>query len=104
MRVIPIFLLAISSQLPAAITVKHANPAIPDTAYAEDQLQAAIDATSTTCGDIIEIDPGASRHGTGSYILRGPALAPALGGPAVPPSYAKDCAASGKYITIRSSK
>ena len=85
-----------------AITVKHVDGTT--TEYTEAQLQNAIDDPLTACGDIIEIDPGASRHLNGAYVLRGPSLDPSLGGPSVPPSYAKDCSSSGKYITIRSSK
>jgi hypothetical protein len=94
--------LACSSALAVpGITVKHVDGTT--TAYAEDELQLAIDNPLTACGDIIEIDPGASPHYIEPYYLRGPWLDPALGGPAVQPSHAKDCAASGKYITIRSS-
>lgn len=86
------------------ITVKHMSvtPYVEDH-YNEDELQLAIDDPATVCGDIIEILPGASRHNAYPYFLRGPALAPELGGPVAQPSYAKDCASSGKYITIRSS-
>lgn len=103
MKSIALFLLAAAAQGAGAITVKHATGGA-STAYAEDQLQNAIDDPLTVCGDIIEIDPGAARHYIYPYILRGPALDPALGGPSVAPSYAKDCASSGKYITIRSSQ
>src|SRR6476659_6936347 len=99
---ISLFLVTITlSVASAGITVKHIDGTT--TAYAEDQLQNAIDDPLTACGDIIEVEPGAARHNTQRYWLRGPALSPSLGGPSVPPSYAKDCASSGKYITIRSS-
>ncbi len=102
MKIIVLLAMAACQLSAVSITVKHA--AGGTNTYAEDALQTAIDDPLTVCGDIIEIDPGAERHNYYPYVLRGPALAPSLGGPAVPPSYAKDCASSGgKYITIRSS-
>lgn len=102
MKITTLLLLAVAAQ--GAITVKHADTTVADTPYAEDQLQNAIDATTTVCGDIIEIDPGASRHNYNQYWLRGPSLDHSLGGPLVAPAYAKDCSTVKKYITIRSSQ